>query len=43
MDSEEEKTNVGQQGKNKPFGMWKSVYSLSFIVVALAQLYELWV
>ena len=43
MDAEEEKTNVGQQGKNAPFGMWKSVYSLSFIVVALAQLYELWV
>ena len=43
MDEEEEKTNVGQQGKNAPFGMWKSVYSLSFIVVALAQLYELWV
>ena len=43
MDAEVEKTNVGQQGKNAPFGMWKSVYSLSFIVVALAQLYELWV
>ena len=43
IDEEEEKTNVGQQGKNAPFGMWKSVYSLSFIVVALAQLYELWV
>ena len=43
MDEEEEKTNIGQQGKNAPFGMWKTVYSLSFVVVALAQLYELWV
>ena len=43
MDAEEETTNVGQQRKNAPFGMWKYVYSLSFIDVALAQLYELWV
>lgn len=42
MDEVEAESNMGQFGKNAPFGMWKTVWSLCFLAVAISQLYELW-
>ena len=42
MDEHEAKTSSGNFFKVAPFGMWKAVYSLSFLAGAIAQLYDLW-
>ena len=43
MDEQEAASYSGQFAKVAPFGLWKAVYSICFIVVALSQLYDLWV
>ena len=43
MDEQEAASHSGQFAKVAPFGLWKAVYSICFIAVALSQLYELWV
>ncbi len=43
MDEQDSNSNSGKFLKEAPFAMWKTIYSLTFIVVAVAQLYELWV
>ena len=35
-------TTSGKFQKQAPFGMWREVYSVTFIAVAAAQLYDLW-
>ena len=35
-------TTSGKFLKQAPFGMWRAVYSVTFIAVAVAQLYDLW-
>ena len=42
MDEEEAKSNIGQLGKEAPFGLWKTAYSVVFTAIALGQLYEMW-
>tara|TARA_Y100000991_G_C21956017_1_gene342118 strand:+ start:962 stop:1351 length:390 start_codon:yes stop_codon:yes gene_type:complete len=42
MDEQEANTNMGKLGKEAPFGMWKAAYSLTFIAIALGQLYQMW-
>ena len=43
MDEQEAASYSGQFAKVAPFGLWKAVYSICFIVVAFSQLYDLWV
>ena len=43
MDEQEIASHSGQFAKAAPFGLWKATYSICFIAVAVAQLYELWV
>ena len=35
-------TASGKFLKKAPFGMWRAVYSVTFISVAITQLYDLW-
>ena len=42
MDEQDGNSNAGQLGKKAPFGMWKTVYSLCFLAVAVTQLMEVW-
>ena len=42
MDEQEANSNMGKLGKEAPFGMWKAAYSLTFIAIALGQLYQMW-
>ena len=42
MDEQDANSNAGQLGKKAPFGMWKTVYSLCFLAVAVTQLMEVW-
>ena len=35
-------TTSGKFLKQAPFGMWRAVYSITFIAVAVTQLYDLW-
>ena len=42
MDEQEANTNMGKLGKEAPFGMWKAAYSLTFLAIALGQLYQMW-
>ena len=43
MDEQEIASHSGQYAKADPFGLWKATYSICFIALAVAQLYELWV
>ena len=43
MDKQEAETTMGKQGQNSPFSMWKTVYTLTYTIFAIAQLYEIWV
>mgnify|MGYP001157253867 FL=1 len=43
MDDVEAKTYSGKHAKGAPFGMWKAAFSVSFLAMAAAQLYNLWV
>jgi hypothetical protein len=36
-------TTSGKFLKQAPFGMWRAVYSITFIAVAVTQLYDLWI
>ena len=42
MDDEESASHSGQHGKKAPFAMWKSIYSLCFLIMAVTQLSEVW-
>ncbi len=42
MDEQEANSNLGQLGKDAPIGMWKTAYSLTFLAIALGQLYHMW-
>ena len=42
MDELEAESKLGKHAKSAPFGMWKAAYSISFLAMALAQLYNLW-
>ena len=42
MDEVEAESNLGKHAKSAPFGMWKAAYSISFLAMALGQLYNLW-
>ena len=43
MDEQEANSNLGRLGKEAPIGMWKTAYSLTFLAIALGQLYYLWI
>ena len=34
--------DMGKLGQNSPFSMWKTVYTLTYTIFALAQLYQIW-
>ena len=42
MGKEEAESNMGKLGQNSPFSMWKTVYTLTYTIFALAQLYQIW-
>ncbi|MCP4791194.1 MAG: hypothetical protein GY881_13255 [Gammaproteobacteria bacterium] len=42
MDETEAASHSGKAAQVAPFAFWKAVYSLCFIAVAVAQLYNLW-
>ena len=42
MDEQDANSHSGKLGKEAPFTMWKTVYSLTFLVVAVTQLIEVW-
>ena len=42
MDEQDSNTNLGRLGKDAPIGMWKTAYSLTFLAIALGQLYYMW-
>ena len=42
MDEQDSNSHSGQLGKKAPFAMWKTVFSLTFLVVAVTQLLEVW-
>tara|TARA_B100000965_G_C19245590_1_gene606337 strand:+ start:79 stop:444 length:366 start_codon:yes stop_codon:yes gene_type:complete len=42
MDEQTADSNLGRLGKDAPIGMWKTAYSLTFIAIALGQLYHMW-
>ena len=42
FDEKDASTSSGQFLKQAPFSMWRAVYSTTFIAVAVAQLYDLW-
>ena len=41
MDKQDAESNMGIQGKKAPFTMWKTVFSLTYLLIALGQLYEI--
>jgi hypothetical protein len=42
MGKEEAESNMGKLAQNSPFSMWKTVYTLTYTIFALAQLYQIW-
>ena len=42
MDEQDSNSHSGQLGKKAPFVLWKTVFSLIFLVVAVTQLLEVW-
>ena len=42
MDEQEANSNLGRLGKDAPIGMWKTAYTLTFLAIAIGQLYHLW-
>ena len=41
MDKQDAESNMGIQGQKAPFAMWKTVFSLTYLSIALGQLYEI--
>tara|TARA_B100000925_G_scaffold237922_1_gene186724 strand:+ start:975 stop:1340 length:366 start_codon:yes stop_codon:yes gene_type:complete len=41
MDKQDTESNMGIQGQKAPFAMWKTVFSLTYLAIALGQLYEI--
>ena len=41
MDKQDAESNMGIQGQKAPFTMWKTVFSLTYLLIALGQLYEI--
>ena len=41
MDKQDAKSNMGEQGQKAPFAMWKTVFALTYLAIALGQLYEI--
>ena len=42
MDDQDSASHSGQHGKKAPFAMWKTIYSLCFLAMAVTQLLEVW-
>jgi hypothetical protein len=42
MDEQDTISHSGKLAKQAPFTMWKTIYSLSFLAVAVTQLLEVW-
>ncbi|MEE2774162.1 MAG: hypothetical protein VYE27_04555 [Pseudomonadota bacterium] len=42
MDEKDISSNLGKFLTKAPFGMWKGVYSVTFVAIAVTQLYDLW-
>ena len=42
MGKEEAESNMGKLGQSSPFSMWKTVFTLTYTIFALAQLYQIW-
>ena len=43
MDEQQAKSNMGKLGQDAPIAMWKIVFSLTYLAMAIGQLYYLWV
>ncbi len=43
MDEQDANSHSGKLAKQAPFTMWKTVYSLTFLAVAVTQLLEVWI
>ena len=43
MDDVEAESNIGKNAQEAPFGMWKAAFCISFLAMAGAQLYNIWV
>ena len=41
MDKQDAESNMGIQGQKAPFAMWKTVFSLTYLSIALGLLYEI--
>ena len=41
MDKQDAESNMGEQGQKAPFAMWKTVFALTYLAIALGQLYEI--
>ena len=41
-DEQEANSHSGKLGKQAPFTMWKTIYSLTFLAMAVTQLVEVW-
>ena len=42
MDEQDANSHSGKLGKEAPFTLWKTVYSLTFLAIAVTQLIEVW-
>ena len=42
MDEQDSNNHSGQLGKKAPLAMWKAVFSLTFLIVAVTQLLKVW-
>jgi hypothetical protein len=43
MDEQQAKSNMGKLGQDAPIAMWKIIFSLTYLAMAIGQLYYLWV
>ena len=41
MDKQDAESNMGIQGQKAPFTMWKTVFTLTYLFIALGQLFEI--